>query len=113
MIDERAMGKWIALICLLLMSPGLALSADSVTEYRNALDECAGESVWTYDDGVTSANVVAKVLVGICRRKNQALYSLVIAAHSNSWVTGFERAATEQFTGFVLWHRANKAKTAR
>jgi hypothetical protein len=94
---------------VLLASSGFARADSPVTRYRDAMDACAGRYMLSYDDGVSPAREVARVLVGLCRRENHALYSTVVAGHSHAYVVGFNHANEEEFTGFVLWHRANKS----
>jgi hypothetical protein len=62
------------------------------------------------DDGISSAPVVARALLGVCRRENQKLFERTMAGQSRAYVAGYENAATEQFTAFVLMHRATKSR---
>src|SRR5882757_909265 len=102
------MFRLVAAILIAATCPTSASSATTISQYQDAISYCAGEDVWNYDDGVSPANVVAKILLGICRRQNQALYSYISAEHSNAFMAGFNRASEEEFTSFVLFHRANK-----
>lgn len=95
----------------LLLSTVTAWSSDPAITYKHAIEECGGESVWRYDDGMTSPDLVAAVILGVCRRQNQPLYAAASAGRTNAWMAGFERAAAEELTGLVLWHRSNRARS--
>lgn len=96
------------LIVLLQLAPSHAQSPAG--EYRAALEYCAGLNMHDLDDGISSATVIARTLLGICRRENQSLFEHAMAGQSRAFITGYEKAATEQFTAFVLMHRAKKAR---
>ncbi|HAO39334.1 MAG TPA: hypothetical protein DEA80_16315 [Afipia sp.] len=96
------------LIFLLQMTPSNAQSP--LVEYRAALEYCAGRHMVEFDDGVSSAPVIARALFGVCRRENQKLFERAMAGQSRAYVTGYENAATEQFTTFVLMHRTRKSR---
>lgn len=94
------------LVFLLQAGPSDAQTVD----YRAALEYCAGRHMVDLDDGISSATVVARALLGVCRRENQSLFGRTMAGKSHSYVVGYENAATEQFTTFVLTHRAQKGR---
>ena len=60
------MFRGIAAMFIVVAWPGLALSADPIAQFRDAMDYCAGKNMSSYDDGMSPANVVSKVLVGLC-----------------------------------------------
>jgi len=103
----------IGLGLFLMLSPVFAAAADAVNTYKQAIEYCAGESIGSFDDGVSSPIVVARVILGVCHRKHSTLYTAAKAGRSDLFMVGFERAALEEFTGFVLWHRTNKWKASR
>lgn len=90
-----------------------AIGADPLKDYRNALELCAGEKIRNLDDGLTPANTVANVLLGVCKRRNKDLYLLAASGRSTAYMQGFEKAAAEQFTMYVLSHRAIRNAPAR
>jgi hypothetical protein len=93
--------------------PSIALSANEVGNYREAERRCAVANITHYDDGVTPANVVAKVLSRICRAENRELYSLAISGHPSAYAKGIDGAEIDFLTGIVLFHRANKSATPK
>jgi len=97
------------LVFFLQVSSSYAQSPN--VEYRAALEHCAGLHMVDLDDGISSAAVVARALLGACRRENQRLFERAMAGQSRAYVTGYENAATEQFTTFVLMHRARKGRS--
>lgn len=78
--------------------------------YRQALEYCAGLHMRNMDDGISSAATVARALLGVCRRQNQSLFDQTMAGKSRGYIEGYEKAAAEQFTNFVLMHRASKMR---
>jgi hypothetical protein len=96
------------LIVFLQISPSHAESPTA--EYRAALEHCAGLNMRDLDDGISPATVIARALLGVCRRENQSLFEQVMARQSRAFVMGYEKAATDQFTTFVLMHRARKSR---
>ncbi len=100
------MRRLFLLIFLLQMSPSNAQSP--LVEYRAALEYCAGRHMVELDDGISSAPVIARALLGVCKREKQKFFERAMAGQSRAFVTGYENAATEQFTTFVLMHRARK-----
>jgi hypothetical protein len=97
------------LVFLLHMTPSHAQSPQ--VEYRAALEYCAGQHMVDLDDGISSAPIIARALLGVCRRENQRLFERAMAGQSRAYVTGYENAAAEQFTTFVLTHRARKGRS--
>ncbi len=98
-------------VCLLLVLSvwaGVANAQDAMQIYKAALRSCANKSLVAYDDGVTSAAVVAHVLVGVCRRQSEPQYIAAMGDRSAAFRRGFNGAAEEAFTGLVLQHRAMK-----
>ena len=102
--------SYLSALALVAALSSAAIAAEPTKRYKDAMDYCAGENVARFDDRVSPANVVAKVLLGICRRQNQDSYETLAAGRSRAWLTGYDGAQLEQFTGFVLWHRAQKTQ---
>jgi len=96
------------LVLVLAIWAGAANAQDAIQAYKAALRSCANNSLAAYDDGVTSAAIVAHVLVGVCRRQSGPLYLAAMSDRSAAYRRGFDGAAEEAFTGLVLEHRAAK-----
>ncbi|HEY5330798.1 MAG TPA: hypothetical protein VIJ79_12995 [Acidobacteriaceae bacterium] len=97
--------------CVLLVLSvftGAANAQNAIQLYKAALYSCANKTLPGYDDGVTSAAVVAHVLVGVCRRQTEPQYLAAMGDRSAAYRRGFNGAAEEAFTGLVLQHRAAK-----
>lgn len=104
------MSRAFGVVIVLWMCAGAAKSNDVVQLYRTAMDACARSHISVYDDGVTSAILIARVLVGVCRRENQVFYTAVVSGRSDAYRDGFNRANVEEFTGLVLLHRTGSLK---
>lgn len=103
------MRRLVLLALLLQISSSYAQSP--TVEYKAALEYCAGQHMVDLDDGISSAPIIARTLLGVCRRENQKLFERAMVGQSRAYVTGYENAATEQFTAFVLMHRARRGRS--
>jgi len=104
------LSRTLGVVIALWMCMGATRSSDLSQLYKDAMDTCARSNVSAYDDGVTSANLVARVLVGICRRENQVFYTAAMSGRSEAYREGFNNANVEEFTGLVLLHRTGTQK---
>jgi hypothetical protein len=98
-----------ALIAISICS-GAARGDDLLQLYKNAMETCLHSRVSSYDDGATSAILVAHVLVGICRREYQGFYTAAMNGRSDAYKGAINRATEEDFTGLVLLHRTGSLK---
>lgn len=97
-----------SLLSLLIPTPGFA--DEPLTEYRRALDYCAGIYMASMDDRVSPANVIADALVTLCRQKAHAKFEAVASTQSKAFWDGYHRAAIKTFTIYVLQHRTDSIK---
>jgi hypothetical protein len=80
-------------------------SENGLERYQKAADYCAGQNVRKLDDGITSAEVIADVMLTECRNTLIGLWKSAIKGKSNAWIEGYNRAQLKQFTAYVLMHR--------
>jgi hypothetical protein len=92
------------LTLVFLITPAVA-SDSSIKSYQIATNYCAGQNVKKLDDGISSAEVVADVMLDQCRNIHIDLWKIVIRGKSLSWIEGYHRAQLKQFTAYVLMNR--------
>jgi len=94
----------------LLLSLSPSNGGDLVQLYKRALESCVDTNVSAYDDGVTSAAVVAHILAGICQRENQVFYVAATSDRSLAYKREVNKLVEEDVTALVLRHRATKMR---
>ena len=86
LLPERSdlLSRTLGVVIALWICSGAARSSDLLQLYKSAMDTCARSSLSAYDDGATSAILVARVLVGVCRRENQVFYTAAMSGRSDA-----------------------------
>jgi hypothetical protein len=107
MMEMSVRRTMLGLVAFAMLHAGTSMAADEPRTYRDFLDYCAGRNVAVLDDKTTPADAVARALYAYCRQQRQDLYLGFAATHSAAYVRGYERSALDQFTLYVLSHRAN------
>jgi hypothetical protein len=82
-------------------------------KYQYAMDLCAGRVVANLDDGISSAEVVANVLLQECKGENWNLWEALSKSQSKDFVTAFGRLQLTKFTAHVLYNRAAQRKNSK
>ena len=104
------MSRILAAVIAASICSGAARGDDLLQLYKNAMETCLRSRISAYDDGATSAVLVARVLVGVCRREYQVFYTAAMSGRSDAYRGGINSATEEDFTGLVLLHRTGSLK---
>lgn len=104
------MSRTFGVVIALWICSGAARSSDLLQLYKNAMETCLRGHISAYDDGATSATLVARVLVGVCRREYKVFYAAAMSGRSDAYRGAINSDTEEDFTGLVLLHRTGSLK---
>lgn len=104
------MSRILAAVIAVTICSGAARGNDLLQLYKSAMETCLRSRISAYDDGRTSAILVARVLVGVCRREYLVFYTAAMSGRSASYRGAINRDTEEDFTGLVLLHRTGSLK---
>jgi hypothetical protein len=104
------LSRVLATVIAVSICSGAARSDDLLQLYKNAMETCLRDRISAYDDGATSAILVARVLVGVCRREYQVFYTAAMSERSDAYRKAINSATEEDFAELVLLHRTGSLK---